>query len=71
MFCASLGNAKTVGTTLNNKLMREGEPITGRLTKAILKWQTFYNKEENKLKKPKLPAILHLLMKCWGNGQSI
>ena len=41
--------------TLNNKLMREGEAYakSADWTKAILKWQTFYNKEENKLKKAK------------------
>lgn len=54
--------------TLNNKLMRDGEAYakSADWTKAILKWQTFYNTEKNKLKKAKAASNIALAYEMLG-----
>ncbi len=54
--------------TLNNKLMREGETYakSADWTKAILKWQTFYDTEKNKVKKAKAASNIALAYEMLG-----
>jgi len=54
--------------TLSNSLMREGESYakSAEWTKAIWKWQTFYDNEKNKVKKAKAASNIALAYEMLG-----